>query len=757
MESQIAPDVDAPSINPFPATAVARLSPLDSDSPSIQTSAVRQAMSFLSDYLKRSDQSDRREDSETGSTIAIVGEYGTGKTHIALAILKRLQLENDATLHSFYLDAPADTFLALYKERFVLKLTRREVRNRVEEYLTEILAAELQESSMTAPAAERLLAGEATPLELMKNLGLSQTDLMRRLRERLRRVTERDDFALAFSLFLRPEFEDAVWEWIRANPPDPVLQERGITRTIDTDPAALEAIGVLAFLFGRRGHRFALIVDEMEKVFTRSGGRATDEATILAFKKLMEAISKTHALLVLIGLPDFLESIPDDARQRLSATIRPSPLTSDETVHYIREAQRRVLGRERLKPFTRDSAAYIAEITGGNARRVVRLCYHAYLASSESGSEVTRAMLREVAREQFEHVTQEDAATEIIRCFDSNGWLFEQEKLLGPSTSSKVDFWLPVGENGWGCIIELTRSLLHQNDVEKVVAPIKGITDAIEEDKRIASLLVVNGYLAENLVEAVDAAFDRHVIFKARGFREDFEAAIKGLRQRLEEATREDVLAFLRERVDQLARQSSFVADQTEQLLQITVDAPTVESAVVRGIRLTFGQLGRSDSSGLPDSRFRQLSEFFDLNEQRARSFEELASRMLGSTDARALDLLDKLDPIAFSTAVVAMASASTIRMFLKALTQALETVSPRTMDEEVLDSITPACRLYDRVSRLLHNQAEHLEDPKDPATLETKVQVVNYVSSLDDLGYQGYTALRDDLFGGRSSRKRST
>jgi hypothetical protein len=33
---------------------------------------------------------------------------------------------------------------------------------------------------------------------------------------------------------------------------------------------------------------------------------------------------------------------------------------------------------------------------------MVRLCYHAYLDAVKIGSTVTRAMLREIAREQFE-------------------------------------------------------------------------------------------------------------------------------------------------------------------------------------------------------------------------------------------------------------------------------------------------------------------------------------------------------------------
>ena len=103
----------------------------------------------------------------------------------------------------------------------------------------------------------------------------------------------------------------------RGSPPDDALVDRGIKRTLDSDPAVLETIGVLAFLFGRQNHRFVLVIDEMEKVLSHSTPRRPDEATVLAFKKLMEAMGKTRALLILGGLPDFLEVLPDDAQQRI--------------------------------------------------------------------------------------------------------------------------------------------------------------------------------------------------------------------------------------------------------------------------------------------------------------------------------------------------------------------------------------------------------------------------------------------------------
>jgi hypothetical protein len=148
------------------------------------------------------------------------------------------------------------------------------------------------------------------------------------------------------------------------------LEERGIRRRIDDDAAALEALGVMAFLFGQQHHRFILFIDEIEKVLSHTAAHRPEESAILALKKLMESMSKTRALLVLIGLPEFQDFLPEDARQRITAVIRPSDVTANEIAEYVREANRRAGKKDSLEPFTLDSIDYLSEIAGGNSRKM---------------------------------------------------------------------------------------------------------------------------------------------------------------------------------------------------------------------------------------------------------------------------------------------------------------------------------------------------------------------------------------------------
>lgn len=602
--------------NPFPATAVARLSQPADEFWSIETEALHQVRALLRDYLDTTTTAlEGRKDAGVtkGLVLAIVGDYGTGKTHIAQEMLRQIYDRNDRRLHPLYLDAPSDTFIALYRQRFIEKLSKFEVLQRVEDLYADIVANELARSTLTAPVAEKLRRRDAEAEDVVRTLRLMESKLVRELGVKLKRVTERADFGTALLLLRRPEFQSAVWEWFSGEPPDPILQERGITLHINTDAAALEAIGVMAFLFGRQGHRFILFIDELEKVFSTAASRRPDEAAILAFKKLMEVVGKTGALLVLIGLPECLEVLPEDALQRIAAVVHPSPITAEEIERYIGEAQRRGLGQDTLEPFTRDTVEYLSEIAGGNARRVVRLCYHAYLAAQMAGTHLTRPMLRQIAREQFELSPAADVVTEITRVIEARGWLFERDKAFKLKAKTIVDFWLPLGDASIGTAIFLSPSILQEADVSALVERNESLHRKSAHIVAVETVLVVNGYLADNLRPSLESAFTKVISYRPRDFREDLDAALTGSRVRLQEHNRQSVTQLIRERVDEIARQNSTFDSRLSMLLESQVSSSDMQRAVSIGLRAVFGQLATSVS--VVEAQFPSVTAVFDRSE----------------------------------------------------------------------------------------------------------------------------------------------
>lgn len=606
-------------LNPFPAAAVARLSPPEAEFWSIETEALKQARGYLQDYLKRASQEQQQPDRQDtqGIILAIVGDYGTGKTHIAQDMLRQIAAERNPYLHPLYLDAPSDTFLALYQERFLKKLDRSMVLQRVDEYYADIVADELGKSDLTKPVAEALRNREVSADEVVRNFGLIESQFVRKLDVKLKFITEQSDFGTALLLLRRPEFQAAVWEWLEGSAPDPILQERGITRQIDNDAAALEAVGVMAFLFGHQRHRFILFIDEIEKVLSHTAIQRPDEAAILALKKLMESMSKTRALLVLIGLPEFQDFLPEDARQRITSIIRPSAVSSSEIAEYVREANKRATNTDSLHPFTDDTIDYLSEIAGGNTRKMVRLCYHAYHIATTSDSSVTRPMLREIARDQFESTKTEDVTAEISRLIEARGWLYEKGKVFGTKKSKRtVDFWLPIGEEGAGIALWVTRSVLQESDVSDLVKRISTVASKDDSGVKVDTVLVINGYLADNLRAKLENSFGRVLVYRLRSFREDLESILLGMRVRLEQRGRENIISAIKLRVDEIARQHRNIDNQLSVVVERGIGRNDLQSAISSGLRAFFGQLASSTNTSVSEANYPRIAAIFDTTQR---------------------------------------------------------------------------------------------------------------------------------------------
>nr|WP_276515368.1 BREX system ATP-binding domain-containing protein [Actinomadura coerulea] len=555
-------------------------------------------MSFADDYLAGWN-ADGAANAASGSVVAVVGEYGTGKTHLALELMLHISGAAGQDVRHLYLDAPADTFLALYKQRFLAELTKDELRERVQEYYADLVADSLTQSKLTDHAAQRLRDREVRAEEVIEQLGLMKSAFVQMLRERLRAITENDAFATALTLFLQPEFEHAVWEWLRGHVPDQALAERGITAAIDTDTAALEAIGVVAFLYGRQSRRFVVVIDELEKVLSWQHSPATDTAR--AFKKLLEVFGAARAFLVLSGLPDFLEALPEDVRQRIGCIVRPSALTPAETRQYILDSQERAGHPRELAPFTEAVTDYLVTLAGGNARTIVKLCHHGYRMARTAGTDVTRAMIREAARDQFQLATRDDVRAEIARVLDLGGWPFEAQA-APKGTGVRADFWVVHGEDGGGCAVLIADSLLGPKDASALAAQVEKVK-AGREDR--AALLVVNGYLAETAVPVLAGAGDRPpLVHSRRRFAEDFEAAIKGVMQRLEAAGQENELKVLHRRVERQGRQQSQILREIQSLGE--------ERDEVRRVLGDLGRTQRQDTETLAAS----LNELVRLTRQ---------------------------------------------------------------------------------------------------------------------------------------------
>ena len=557
---------------------------------SVPTSASDKARQNVLDYLAGRTTADIK-----GRAVAIVGDFGTGKTHLALEMLRELETRTEGNSTRLYVDAPGDSFVSLYRERFLPQFDRVELRQRVLEYYADIVAEELADSEITSATVTALRTGVVSPELVVERFALAPTRLHKRLAERLQEVTKQPQFATALTLFMRPEYEAAVWQWLSTSSPDPVLVERGVTKSIDTDVEALEAIGVIALLYGYHGHQFALALDELEKILVPLVQAEGGSDVIQSLKRLIHIFTHTGALLILCGLPDYFDLLPDDTKQRLSDVIRPTRLSGDDTRRYIEESQNRAFGSPKLAPFTTDSTAYIASIAAGNPRRIIRLCYLLYRAAGSQDVPITRALVREVAKEQFETFSIDDIANDLIGIFDRNGWLFERQKQLTKTKTSRVDFWLPIATDGAGCAVVLTKSILDQAEARKFANRATTIAKVSpEEGSPIEIFVVVNGRIADEASDLLSDAPVRLFEYGLTGFSDAIEAALKGAFQRFERSRQEVTLVGLGERIEQLGRQVSSLYRAFDEFAA-GITRREFESAAELGLRRVFASLSEVD------------------------------------------------------------------------------------------------------------------------------------------------------------------
>jgi Cdc6-like AAA superfamily ATPase len=534
-------------INPFPSTGVAPVSHMAGDVATIPTPAVKQAVGELRSYLQARPRGDG-EAAEQGRVLAIVGEYGTGKTHLAAHLMDVARQDGGADVQQIYLNAPADTFTSLYQS-FANKLDQHRdiVTTRVRHFYARVVADDLDGLELYDVIVERLLGDELDPVDVVRNLRLAESALLDEVQQRLRRVTDNTAFGQALTLLLRPGFEDAVWKWFLGNEPDEILRERGInSATTATESSALDAMGFFALLIGHDRYRFMVVVDELDQLVSAANRPAAEVQA--ALKQLLAVFLSAGSFLILAGLPEFLDSLREDVRRRISREIAMTPLSTEDTLEYIRLRQ----GGQRLFPFTPDVVSYIVDIASGSPRRIVGLCYRLYRRAADENSLVTEAMVRGVAQE----LTGSNADTlhrDIRRTLTAHGLSATRDRMVG---TVLVDYWIPLAGSRAAAVL-VNSGVLDGGQLTGLVSDI----GRLRSNADIEAFVVVGGFLSQHNVEALRNALGRDPIIFQRGFAEEFDAALRGVESRLDWLDSDDPNAAVLNRLNRLGQQQSNVLD----------------------------------------------------------------------------------------------------------------------------------------------------------------------------------------------------
>jgi hypothetical protein len=546
-----------------------------------------------------------------GNVVAVVGDFGSGKTHLGLLLRNQTELENalqppaHATL-CVYLESD-ETLLSLY-ERFVRRVDEFEIYSQVREFYVTIVTTHFQGAAGDG-IREMLTDPTLDPLLVASNLGLSEVALLDQLRRELTVAVKDAEFALVLSMLLRPGFRDRAWDWLRGAQPDSSLRERGVTSMIDNDRTALAAFTAITHLFGPSGKPLILFLDEAGKLLQRYGGSEKGEERLREFLQLFV---NARALLLVAGLDEYLDLLGKPTGDRIGERITMAPFTSATTRDFVLECLKRT-GRTSLAPFTGESIDTITELTYGNARRIGLYCRRLFAGAVREDrlASITAQHVREAARESFGVDTRREAARLVPKILRAHNWDYHHEYFVGMSPPCQVDFWIPVGLDS-GCALIITEAVTDAGDTEKLVRHAEAVRAAVRQRGSCELLLIVSESVAPGQITALTEVFGREpLVYEQHGFEEELAAAVKGMWLHLQQLTGGDTILELRDRVTEMTTQQNRILDDIVQMRTELTSA----GGVVRELRQDFGEVRQAVEAGdrlaaatLPD----QVRDLFD-------------------------------------------------------------------------------------------------------------------------------------------------
>ncbi|MEU4253381.1 hypothetical protein AB0F15_38905 [Amycolatopsis sp. NPDC026612] len=530
----------------------------------VDTAATREATSALSATLEGDSPG-----AQSGQVIAILGERGSGRTHLATRLLQHSRTLRYAPALSKYIDAMASDFSDVYRRLMGDELVFSAVRAQADSWYADAVADMLAERGFDHDIVRQLRDGVLLPQAVVNRLGLMESALLRETGRRLNAATGLKDLSTALVLLLRTGSDDrtkagqrrgfpgSVKEWLAGGEPSEVLRERGITTPITSEVTALDVLAATTRLYRGRRARFLLVFDDL-----LVGADQPQPETLLALRTLFESVADAGGCLVLTGDPDLPELLGPQLWQRISRTVQLRGFTDDEVRSFLTALQGVRTGRSELAPFTPESAGYLARLSEGNPRATLQLGNEAYRLAG-TRQPITEDVVREAARHQMIALGAAEVLGEVQQVLDLNGWAYRRSHLLGADADSRADFWVTFDDRADGCALLLSEAILASEDVAAVIRRVFAIRQAAPG---AAVILAVEGLLDVSYTSGLKEILGSEPIVHAvRGFSHRLTTLLNAARLRLPPVVRDSPWTDVGHRLDQINQQQSSIFGLLEQ------------------------------------------------------------------------------------------------------------------------------------------------------------------------------------------------
>lgn len=525
--------------NPFPVTAVASFNNDMQNDMIVETAAIKELKEIVDKWILNEND---------GITVAVQGEYGTGKTQLAIEMQRYIRKIDDKKYHFICLESPSGSFLEMYKNRFLIEITKEQVLERLEECYCEIILNNIKQDEIYRKVLQE--KGNIKSIEFIEQFGLAKSKYDSLFAEQMQNATKNVKFVPALLLLLEARFEREVWAWFGGAEPSEAMQERGVRCSISDDAMALEALGVFAFLFGQRGHYFILFIDEMEKIVSSTD--KTKGNSFKALKKLLETVKATKSMLILCGLPDFYITLPKDTQQRIAYQIRTDGITLSEIEEYIYNANEKVNDVKNIIPFNNANLEEMLDISNGNIRTIIRLLYHAGNWYIENRSEIDEKALHDILDNAYGTFNLSGAKRRLEQIFVSKGWMYEEKKSVKSDLNVLIDFWLPSALTKKGKVENGIEIYLVQNVLSEDT--FKQIKERISGNANNCKICVVEGFINECFNKGLLEVATHVIRYRMSEFSEFFISVIEGEKAKLENNIKKNEFGIINEKIEQLSR-----------------------------------------------------------------------------------------------------------------------------------------------------------------------------------------------------------
>ncbi|MGW3653238.1 hypothetical protein [Streptomyces sp. NPDC000878] len=639
--------------NPFPLSPVVRLGPMsdlgdarvqaaDSGNAHIDTPLIEDVESLVDDYFAPPAAGGRR-----GRAIALVGEFGLGKSHALRRSYQTLRAQHPETA-TWIVDEPAQDMGRLYRDRLRgpgdTEQGKRAFEELVRDYYAYVTAGWVggEDDDPRRGTLREIATGlrdrVLDPDKVVSALRYDPEVIHADLRGTLGEVTEHRRFSSALALLLEPPFNRMVWNWLNGAEPAEPLRERGITEAIGPsagrrDNAAgidrvFDALTVQGFLHGRVGRPYVLLLDSLEKVLDWPD--ESRRAFIDAFERLINIYTSHGGLLVFCSSPDGLRALRQSVHERV-VQLWPTGLDQDRTGELVArylasgdeadegsgdEGTREVVDEGSVEevadgagasgtgpppppspstgPFDDEALRLLHELTEGVPREVLKTCREAWQLSEDRDGAVSRvpgATVLRAVRALHERVSYQRVLGDVHDALDLGQWrIASRDPVPARLTRSaggreEVLYWLSPAPNAYIAVL-YARSLLLADDVERIVTQVNGLRGAVRPG-RFEALLVVNGLVSHAMQDRLGRSIgSRPLVYRQGRFPRSVHEALLQLERRLVEEGREEDLAELGERMRRnLEQQTAHLDEMRRNLAAMTLEAARPAVPAVTGGR----------------------------------------------------------------------------------------------------------------------------------------------------------------------------